>query len=996
MSATALTFPPFRLDPDNTCLWRGAKRIALPPKDFAVLHYLVTHAEQIVTHEEILKAVWPDTIVSPKGLKAFILRLRQILGDKAAKPRFIETVHRRGYRFLPAVTAQPVLGSEFSLSRPDKAEKNPPPLETNNWQLATHLVGRAAELGQLHGWLEKARNGQRQIVFVTGEPGIGKTTAVATFVAQVATDPHLWVARGQCVEQYGAGEPYLPVLEAVGRLCRGPGGKHLLALLRHHAPTWLMQMPSLLNPADMEALQPRVIGATRERMLREFAEALEVLTAARVLVLVVEDLHWADVSTLELLALLARRPEPARMLMIGTYRPLEVLDNNLPFNSMTRELYAHGLCNELALGLLSEEDVATYLEQRFLPRVVPPRLATVLHQRTEGNPLFLVSVVNELIGSGALSEGGEGWMLHDALKEIVARVPENIRQLVARQRERLRPEEQRVLEAASIAGQEFSVAAVAAALATEVVETGECCGRLAEHQQFLQPMGIAEWPDGTVAARYGFIHALYQHLWHERVSIEKRQQWHLRVGERKERAYGQQVPEIAAELAVHFEQGGDSSKAVLYLQYAADNALRRSAAREAVEHVSKGLRLLKVLPKTSARAQQELTLQMTLSAALRMSKGFAAPEVADAYGRARSLCREVKATPQLFSVLWGLSSFYVARADVQAAREIGGQLLRLAGRMQDPALLVEAYMRIGLPLYMHGELIRALGYLEQGLKLYDVQQHRALAFRYGQDPGVMGFCYAALVLWGLGYPEQAREKIAEGLRLAQELAHPNTLAYALYIAAAHSVLHREESATREYADALMTLATEREFPHWLTRGAVYRGWALAAQGHLDKGISEMHEGITASRKMGAEAWQPYFRVLLADLYGKKGQPETGLAFLTEALSMLDRTRERITESEMYRLKGELILQSGVWCLKSPTPNPRLEAEACFLKAIKIAQRQHAKSFELRAATSLSRLWQQQGKKLHARRLLAEVYDWFTEGFDTADLQEAQVLLAELS
>jgi adenylate cyclase len=414
---------------------------------------------------------------------------------------------------------------------------------------------------------------------------------------------------------------------------------------------------------------------------------------------------------------------------------------------------------------------------------------------------------------------------------------------------------------------------------------------------------------------------------------------------------------------------------------------------------------------------------MTLSGALRMSKGFAAPEVADAYERARSLCRQVEATPQLFSVLWGLSSFYVARADVQAAREIGEQLLDLANRVQDSDLLIEAYMRFGLPLYMQGELMGALEYLEQGLKLYDVQRHRALAFRYGQDPGVMGLCYAALVLWGLGYPEQAQEKAAEGLRLARELSHPNTLAYALYIAAAHAVLRREESATRKYADDLMTVATEREFPHWLTRGAVYRGWALAAQSHLDQGMREMHEAITASRKMGAETWQPYFRVLLADLYGKKGQPETGLALVTEALSMTDKTRERIAESELYRLKGELLLAQQSKSEKSKVkrqkakrqnpqsqiPGPASEAEACFCKAIEIARRQQAKSFELRAVMSLVRLRQRQAQAhvirntqhgshtmlTEAYRMLFEIYHWFTEGFDTKDLQEAKILLEEL-
>jgi DNA-binding winged helix-turn-helix (wHTH) protein/predicted ATPase len=1006
MPANTPTFPPFRLDPANACLWRGTKRIALPPKDFAVLHYLVIHAGQLVTHAELLKAVWPDAVVSPKGLKAFVRRLRQVLSDHAAKPRFIETVHRRGYRFIAPLTTPPhsrlesrvqSLGSEghravLSIQTPDPRRQT----------LDVPLVGRESELERLHGWLGKALNRERQMVFVTGEPGIGKTTIVEAFLARVAAKEKVWIGRGQCIEQYGAGEPYLPVRDALGRMCQGPAGASFVPVLRQHAPLWLLQMPSLLSDREVEELQRRTIGATREWMLREFAEALEVLTSERALILVLEDLHWADVSTLELLAMLARRPEPARVFVIGTYRPMELLGNNHPLNSVVHELYAHGLGTEVALGLLNEADVVTYLQQRFPRSVFPTRLAQVLYRRTEGNPLFFVSVLEDLVTQGVIRQGDEDYLFQGNMESLVTRVPESIRHLVTRQRERLTSDEQQVLKAASIAGTEFSVAAVAAALEREVVAAGERCARLAERQQFLRPAGVAEWPDGTVAARYGFVHALYQHLWHEQVSTEQQQQWHLRIGRRKEMAYGQRASEIAAELAVHFEQGRDYPKAVQYLQHAADNALRCSAAREAIEQVSKGLQLLRVLPKTAARVQQELTLQMTLSGALRMSRGFAAPEVADAYARARGLCRQVKATPQLFSVLWGLSSFYVARADVQSACEIGEQLLSLAGRMQDTALLIEACMRLGLPLYLRGEFVRALGYLEQGLKLYDGQQHRALALRYGQDPGVTGFGYAAIVLWCLGYPERARERVAEGLRLAQELDHPSTLAYALYIAASHCVLRREVSATKKYAEALMTLATEREFPHWLTRGAVYRGWALAVQGQLDEGISEMRGGITASRKMGAEIWQPYFRALLADLYSEKGQPEIGIALVIEALSMMDRTRERIAESELYRLKGELVLQSAVHSLQSgtpstqhPTPSTQSEAEASFQKAIKIARQQSAKSFELRAVVSLSRLWQRQGKKEEARQMLAEIYGWFTEGFDTADLQEARAVLEEL-
>jgi predicted ATPase len=1050
MSANTLTFPPFRLDPANACLWRGAKRITLPPKDFAVLHHLVTHAGQLVTHEDLLKAVWPDMIVSPKGLKAFVRRLRRVLGDKAAKPRFIETVPRRGYRFLPAVTTQPVQSSEFKV-------QSSQPSTPYTLHPTPYLVGRAAELAQLHDCLAKALHGARQLVFVTGEPGSGKTTLVEVFLQSLASSvqglasggqaenqkakgkkqkpvlspsatlrinsvegvkiddstpntqhptPEVWLGWGQCIEHYGTGEPYLPVLEALERLGRTAEGEHLKRVLSQHAPTWLAQLPTLLSAAEQEALQKRVLGTTRERMLRELAQALEVLSAERTLVLVLEDLQWADVSTLDLLAVLARRREAARLLVIGTYRPVEVLGKDHPLTSLVSELRAHEQCSELALGVLSEPDVAAYLDIRFAASVLPTRLAQVLHQRTEGNPLFFTSLVQDWSTRGVLVQADGRWTWRGDLDALAMEIPDSIRHLVTRQRQRLRPAEQRVLEAASVAGLEFSTASVAAALATDIARIEGRCAGLAERQQFLRPAGIAEWPDGTVAARYGFLHALYQQLWHERVSVNQQQRWHRRIGECKEAAYGNRASEIAAELAVHFEQGRDYRRAVCYLQQAGENALRRSAHVEVISLLRKGLELLKTLPDTPERVQQEVKLQMTLGGALRATEGFASPEVAKAYARSRELCRQMGENPQIFPVLWGLSSFYVARAELQTAREIGEQLVTLAQRIQDQTLLVEASMRLGLPLYLLGELALANECLEKGLRLYEHLRDRAMTLSYGENPGVMGLCYTAPILWLLGYPVQALKKMQEGLQRARELSHPGTLAYTLYAAAGHYVLYREGNIVQEHAEALIALSREQGFRHWLARGMIYRGWALAAQGRVEEGIAQMHQGLEASQSTGAEIWRPYFLALLAELYGKRGAAETGLALLEEACSLVNETRERVVDAELYRLKGELTLQQqckeqGSECkvpsTQHPTPSTQAEAEAeaCFHKAIEIARQPQAKSLELRAVMSLARLWQRQGKHHEARNTLSEIYGWFTEGFDTADLQEAKALLESL-
>src|SRR5262249_18554262 len=354
-----------------------------------------------------------------------------------------------------------------------------------------------------------------QIVFVTGEPGIGKTTLVEAFLAQMAADDKVWIARGQCIEHYGAGEAYLPILEALGRLCREPGGQRVRAILERNAPTWLIPLPALPTGNESEALQRKTAGATQQRMLREFAEALEVLTAEQPLVLVLEDLHWSDYSTLEVLFFLARRRERARLLVLGTYRPVEVLVREHPLKGVKQELQMHGQCQELALDFLREAHVAEYLTQRFvspspasvgegwgedLSPAVLRGLARLIHQRADGNPLFMVNVVDYVVAQRLLVEGAGRWALKGGLEAVAGGVPENLQQLIERQIERLSPADQRVLEVASVAGGEFSAASVAAGLATEGEEVEERCMELTRRGLFLRGRGPGERPDGKGAA----------------------------------------------------------------------------------------------------------------------------------------------------------------------------------------------------------------------------------------------------------------------------------------------------------------------------------------------------------------------------------------------------------------------------------------------------------------------------------------------------------------
>jgi len=849
--------------------------------------------------------------------------------------------------------------------------------------------------------------------------------------------PVRWIGRGQCVEHYGTSEAYLPVLEALGQLCRQPGGDQVIALLSRYAPTWLVQMPALMSDPELEAIQRRVQGATRERMLREMAEALEALTAEHPLVLAIEDLHWSDYSTLDLLALLAQRRGRARLLLLGTYRPADVIVSGHPLRAMKQELQVHGQCEELPLGFLTVTEVGQYLAGRFPQHEFPAELERCIHESTEGSPLFIVNVVDYWLSQGELVETDGQWQLAAKVEDLAAGVPESLRQMIEKQLERLTPEERRLVETASVVGEEFATIAVAAGLEEQAERVEEWCEALTAQDQFVRARGTETLGDGRITGRYGFVHALYQQVLYERLAVVRRIHLHRRIGEWAERAYGTSIEEHAAELAMHFERGHDYGRAVRYLMQAGQNALRRSAHPEAIRLLTKGLELLMTLPETPERVQHELALQATLGTTLTVTKGYASPEVQHAHERAFVLCQQMGDLPQLFPVLAGLWGFRFLRAELHAAKELATQLFRLAQSIADSALLVWAHTVQGLTLSTLGELPAALRHLEEGIALYDPQLHRPDRTQVGaQDPKMTCLSYAAWTLWRLGYPDQARKRVDEALTLVQELSHPFSLAFALDFAGAGvGMFLRDVSVVHAHAEMLTKLCQEQGFPYWFAWGTVRQGWVLVEQGQTEAGIPKMREGMSIVQSTGAELSLSYILAQLAEAYGKVGQGVTGLPLLAEALARVEKTGEQWYEAELHRLKGQLVLQSEVRGLESEEENQKAkgkaqkakvksnpqplalrtqgverEAEECFLRAIDIARRQQAKSLELRAVMSLVRLRKQQVahrgsrntqhdsrmKLDEAHQMLAEVYNWFTEGFDTPDLQEAKALLGELS
>ena len=959
---------PFQFDPTDGRLWNDHQDLRLRPKTAAILHYLVTHPGRLITRQELFRHIWPDTSVTNTTLRVRIRELRVALGDQADAPRYIETVGRRGYRFL---------------IEPSMAKRSlPPPVLSTNTNL---YVGRQDEVELLERLWVRADHGERQLVLISGEAGIGKTTLIDHFVKRIAHQDDLWIVRGHCVEQYGDGEPYLPLLEALTSLCRSPEVRLVREALRQYAPMWLLQLPESLDDTEIEALRRRVQGMSQARMLRELADVIDVITAEHGLVLVLEDLHWSDPSTLEWLHYIGQRRERARLLIIGAFRPVEAMSQGASLSRIAHELPSQSQVHTLSLPALSEDDVRVYVRQRLGPGDVPDTLIASVYRHAGGHPLFLKHVVDDLLDQEREGLANECGTIESGLADLALPVPDSLRQLLNAQIERLSPSAQQALEVASVAGQVFAVASVAAGMQCELEAAEDVCHELMQHSHLIASNGLEVWTDQTVSGCYRFQHMLYLQVAYERVGAGRSIWLHRRIGERIEKGYGSQVSDIANRLVIHFEAGGDQPKAERYRLQAAQNALRQYACQEAVWHAAKGLEHLDAVPDPGERTQHEFTLHVTLGISQIMLKGHNASEVAHHFERAWGMAHQLWASPQQFVTLYTVMLWHLHRGEVRRARDMSEQLYRWTDRAQEPVLRGLALQGMGTVATMQGDFVRARTYLMESLTASNTATS-PLSPLFGHNHQSATLIYLAWTLWWLGYPEQALQRGAEAVRVAQDSANPFSIAQAQgYLSLLH-LLRRETHLADATAQAGVAIAREYEIPRWDTMSTCIAGWTASVHQAPEPGMNLIRQGLNAPKTPKQDVQRPFWLSLLAEVQQRLGQTENALNTLEEALGLVDATGATCWQAELLRLKGE-------WLMSQDTSqDQRGEAEACFQQAIAIARRQQAKSWELRAAMSLGRLWQRQGKQTEARQQLAEVYDWFTEGFDTADLQEASSLL----
>jgi len=892
------------------------------------------------------------------------------------------------------------------------------------------FVAREEELGKLTRKLEAALGGKGQVVFLLGEAGSGKTALIQEFARRVQEKyPELIVVSGKCNAHAGIGDPYLPFIEILSLLTGDVESKWTAGVIsREHAlclwnllplsvkalldngqdlinlfvpgaalasrseafssrmTYWLAGLKKLV---ERKSSLPADVMLQQSNLLEQYTRVLQDLAKEKPLLLVLDDLQWVDPGSASLLFHLGRRIQGNRILILGAYRPAEVTlgrgEERHPLESILHELKRDFGEIEIEVGKTqARQFVDDYIDTE--PNRLGPQFRETLYGQTKGHPLFTVELLRNMQERGALIKDKKGkWLEGPDLdwNTLPARVDAVIEERVQRLNEELRE----ILTIASVEGEEFTAEVIARIRKEEVRELIKLLsGELDKRHHLVSAKGIRQLEKQRLSS-YLFQHILFQRYLYNRLDQVERAQLHEEVGNILEALYGEQAEEIAVQLARHFLEAGITSKAIEYLHKAGNKAVRLSAGAEAITHYKKALELLNKLPETPQRDQQELALQLALAVPLMSTKGFGAPELGQVVVRARELGDRVGDPLQRFYALFQLATYYLSTAQYRTCLKLIEQLVQIAEQSKDPMLEAMAHCSDPWSLFNVGELVQSMEHIKNMKAGYDPEKYGFMAYLFGYDLGVFNLGLGSWAQWILGYPDQALRQLDEAVGIARKLGHPHTLAFILKIACYLHRLLRNFSQIDKYAEELVPFCEKNGFIYLAAQGNFYRGEKAVLEGKVKEGIAQMQQNLAIMKGTGTLTCFSGLWASFAESYMKAGALEEGLSALAQALEIVQERDERYMEAELYRLKGELLRMRG---------EPENEVEKFFRQAIELSRRQQAKSWELRATMSLSRLWRKQGKRKEARKILEEVYSWFTEGFTTPDLIEAKALLEDLS
>ncbi len=835
----------------------------------------------------------------------------------------------------------------------------------------TPLVGREEEVDLLLNRWQQANEGECRVVLLSGEAGIGKSRITRGFRERLGEIDNRVLLHGSPYHQNSALYPAIEYLGRTLRFQQGDTTEQMLDKLErflseldlpieNHAPV-LASLLSLPVNDRYAPLQSTPLELKNETF-RVLVAVIERMTARDTLFMLIEDAHWIDPSTLELTSLIIEQLRTARFFLLVTFRP----KFEPPWSRYSQ-------VTSLTLNRLSQRQSVAMVMKICRGKAFPAEVLTQVIDKTDGVPLFVEELTKTILESDLLKDEGDHYALAGPLPSLA--IPASLQDSLMARLDRLAAAKE-VAQLAATLGRRFSRELLLAVSSIKEDVIDSALSELLE-AELIYRRGLP--PDFV----YEFKHALLQDAAYQALLKSTRQQYHQTIA----RALEQRFPAITETqpelVAHHYTEAGVPDRAIPYWHRAGQRTVQRSGNLEAVAHLRKALELIKTVNDSPERARQELELHLTLGPALVAARHFADPDVGQSYARALELCQQLGDSIHLPLILRGRQAFHRLRGELSKARELGEQLVALAERQQDPALLIGGYQALGQDLFQLGNLVAAHRTVDRGIALFDPGKHRLKNWPGGQ-PGEQCYLYDAFALWMLGYPDRALRRGESALDFAESLANLANLVNTLAFLALVHLLRREPTLALQRAKRAMELSAEQSNPFFLAYGTVLHGWALAIQGQIEDGDAEIDKGIATYRTTGSRTWLPYFLALQAQSCVRRNRLDKGRASLDEAFALADQTEERCWHSELNRTKGELLL--------AMSSNDHAEAEYCFSQALDIARRQQAKSWELRAAVSLGRLWKQKGKRDEAHDLLAPIYDWFTEGFDTSDLEDAKTLL----
>jgi DNA-binding winged helix-turn-helix (wHTH) protein len=926
-----LRFHEFELDEANARLTRHAQVLLLPPRAFSVLCELARRPGQLVNKDALLDAVWGHRHVTESVLKSAISQLRTVLDDDAKTPRFIETASRRGYRFIAAAESEPLLtaapradATAVGTTAPPAAARTPTePL----------MTGRAAALSRLQAAWDRARGGQRQLCWLAGEAGVGKTTLVDHFARSLGPVALAW---GQCVEQHGPGEPYLPVLEALGTLCRDD--RELPALLRSVAPTWLLQLPWLCSESEREGLRRELAGATQDRMLREFGELLDRTTQDRPLLLVTEDLQWSDHATVNLLNHVARRRGASRWMWLATFRVAEVIAEEHPVRALRNELRLHRLAEEILVDPFSEQELGAYIARRLDGADWPEPVLRALHRHTDGLPLFVANVIDELMAQGALVAGAplrEAHLAFDALQ-----VPESLAGVMERQIERLPAEQTELLEAASACGVEFRPSVVAQVLGRDADWVGRQCDLLARRQQWLAPTQVERAANGELEARFAFRHALVRHVFRDRMGSVARAQLHRRVALALAAAPG--AAASAAELATQFELGQDPDAALPHCTAAAAGALQQFAPADALRLADRGLALAKRCRPGAAVQELQATLHTLRGAAAAQVLGVTADETLHSFEQAQLAIDDLPHHPLRSMALHGLGLGLFLRGGPQEARELAERSLARAVQRQDTVLTVAACDLLGQVIKLEGPPGDAIAILERGIEAAAALDEATLQSAFVLDPLVNMQAALALPLLLAGHDQRAKTLSAMALARAHALKQPMARMIATWLAMLCDIRRGDRDRVATMAVQLRNITDEGSLAASEGPSEWFAGLVKAWSGEPAEGHAQIERAYQRSAQTGMLHGTSEVLGFAIEALVLAGAWTRAAQQVDEALQLAARLHENRYLPQLLLLKRRIALAQGA----------RGDADDAARQALHEARRQQSPWLEMTVLVDL--------------------------------------------